>query len=235
MLRNFVQAGIPVLGIDPAPGPAAAAEKIGVTTLNEFFSKALAEKLAAEGKRADLVIANNVLAHVADTNGFVSGIARLLKPTGVAVLEVPYVRDLIEQTQFDTIYHEHLCYFSATSARALFKRHGLSLNKVERLSIHGGSLRLFVEPRERVETSVRELIAQEAREGMTFPTYHTSFTARVRQTLKELRAIIREVKTSGARLAAYGAAAKGAILLNALGAGDETIDFVVDRNPHKQG
>ncbi len=138
LLRNFVAAGVPVLGIDPSAGPAAAAGKIGVPTLCEFFTQALADKLVAEGRRADVILANNVLAHVADTNGFVAGIARLLKPDGAAVIEVPWVRNLIDGLQFDTIYHEHLCYFSVTAARELFARHGLHLNHVDVVAIHGG-------------------------------------------------------------------------------------------------
>ncbi len=146
LLRNFVQAGIPVLGIDPVPGPAEAAKKVGVPTLAEFFGQSLADRLVTEGKRADVVIANNVLAHVADTNGFVGGIATLLKDDGLAVIEVPYLRDLVDECEFDTIYHEHLCYFSVTALARLFSAHGLSLNRVEHYPIHGGSLRLFVEP-----------------------------------------------------------------------------------------
>jgi SAM-dependent methyltransferase len=235
LLKNFVRAGIPVLGVDPAPGPAAAAEKIGVRTLGRFFTRELAEDLVAHGHRADVVVGNNVLAHVADTNGFVAGIARILKPTGVAVIEVPYVRDLIDHTEFDTIYHEHLCYFSVSSARALFRRHGLFLNHVERLSIHGGSIRLYAEPRENIQTSVRELLTEERKLGIDTAAYYESFGERVQQTIRQLRSLLIMLDRSGKRLAAYGAAAKGAILLNAIGEPAQAIDFVVDRNTHKHG
>src|SRR6266508_6405208 len=144
LLRNFVEAGVPVLGIDPAPDQAAAANTNGVPTLAEFFGTELARELRSQGRRADVVIANNVMAHVPDLNGFVEGIAILLAEDGVAEIEVPYVRDLIYNLEFDTIYHEHLCYFSITALDTLFRRHGLSLERVQALPIHGGSLRLTV-------------------------------------------------------------------------------------------
>jgi SAM-dependent methyltransferase len=235
LLKNFVEAGVPVLGIDPARGPAEAARRIGVETLCDFFGERLAGELARQGKRADVVIGNNVLAHVADTNGFVRGIAELLADDGVAVIEVPYVRDLIEHCEFDTIYHEHLCYFSVTALDALFRRHGLHLNEVKRLPIHGGSLRLYVEPRERVGESVRRLLAEERAQGLDGFAYYADFGARVRALGDELRALLEGMKSQGKRIAAYGAAAKGSTLLNAFGLGRETLDFVVDRNVHKQG
>ena len=146
LLQYYAAAGIPVLGIDPAVGPVEAARKRGIPSLCEFFDSAFATSLREEGKRAHVLHANNVLAHVPDTNDFVKGIGILLADDGAAVIEVPYVKDLIDHCEFDTIYHEHLCYFSVSALDALFRRHGLSLNRVERLSIHGGSLRLFVEP-----------------------------------------------------------------------------------------
>jgi SAM-dependent methyltransferase len=161
LLQYFVEQGVPVLGIDPAEGPAKAAEQKGIPTRNTFFTKALAEELVAEGYRADVVLGNNVLAHVPDLNGFVEGIRTLLKPSGAAVIEVPYVRDLIDHCEFDTIYHEHLCYFSVTALDRLFRRHGMYLNDLRNLSIHGGSLRLYVEPRERVSDTVRQTLAAE--------------------------------------------------------------------------
>ncbi|HEY8470947.1 MAG TPA: class I SAM-dependent methyltransferase [Longimicrobiales bacterium] len=235
LLQYYQAAGIPVLGIDPAPGPARAAIERGIETLVEFFTLELADRLANEGKRADVIHANNVLAHVADTNGFVAGIARLLKPSGVAVIEVPYVRDLIDHCEFDTIYHEHLCYFSVTALTRLFARHGLSLNRVERVAIHGGSLRLFVEPVERVEQSVKQLLAEEEQLGLTRFDYYADFAARVRRVIESLQSLVRGLKREGKRIAAYGAAAKGTVLLNASGLGTEEIDFVCDRNIHKQG
>jgi SAM-dependent methyltransferase len=235
LLKNYVEAGIPVLGIDPAAGPAREAEKIGVRTLNTFFTAGLAQQLAAERRQADVVHGNNVLAHVADTNGFVGGIAALLKDTGVAVIEVPYVKDLIDHREFDTIYHEHLCYFSVTALDHLFRRHGLYLNEVKRLPIHGGSLRLYVEKVERVGPSVQELLALESAERVDRIDFYQDFARRVEQLKTDLLALLRGLKAQGRSIAAYGAAAKGATLINYVGIGTDLIDFVVDRNVHKQG
>jgi SAM-dependent methyltransferase len=235
LLKNYVEAGIPVLGIDPAAGPAAEAEKIGVPTLNTFFTVDLARQLAAEGRQADVIHGNNVLAHVADTNGFVAGIAILLRDSGVGVIEVPYVKDLIDHREFDTIYHEHLCYFSVTALDHLFRRHGLYLNEVERLPIHGGSLRLFVEKVERVGPSVRDLLALESAERVDRIDFYRDFARRVEQLRADLLALLRGLKAAGKTLAAYGAAAKGATLINYVGIGTDLVGFVVDRNVHKQG
>ena len=235
LLKNFVEHGIPVLGIDPADGPVRAALKIGVPTMCTFFGKDLALKLHNDGKQADVIIANNVLAHVADTNGFVEGIRILLAPDGVAVIEVPYVRDLIDHCEFDTIYHEHLCYFSATSVDHLFRRHDLFLNNVERLPIHGGSLRLYVGPKEDVQEPVRTLLAEEATLGVGKYPYYEDFSRKVVEIRTSMRELLSVLKASGHTIAAYGAAAKGAIMLNYIGAGTDMIDFVVDRNVHKHG
>jgi SAM-dependent methyltransferase len=235
LLKNYVEQGVPVLGIDPADGPAQAAERIGVPTLNTFFTVELARKLRAAGRQADVVHGNNVLAHVADTNGFVAGIGLLLKDSGVAVIEVPYVKDLIDHVEFDTIYHEHLCYFSVTALDRLFRSHGLYLNDVKRLSIHGGSLRLYVETRENVATAVRDLLALEKRERVDQFTYYRNFSERVQQLKVRLLALLRELKAQGKKIAAYGAAAKGSTLINYVGIGRDLIDFVVDRNVHKHG
>jgi hypothetical protein len=235
LLKNFVERGIPVLGIDPAPGPARAAEAAGIRTRCEFFTLDLARDLAAGGGRADVVIGNNVLAHVADTGGFLDGVAALLKDDGIAVIEVPYARDLIEGNEFDTIYHEHLCYFSVTSAVRLLGRHGLVLTAVRRLPVHGGSLRLYVARAGTPDDSVGALLAEEAALGMGGHAYYADFAARARRTAQALRDRLAALKRAGARLAAYGAAAKGATLLNYAGIGAETLDFVVDRNVHKHG
>ena len=235
LLKNYVEQGIPVLGVDPAEGPAKAAERIGVPTLRTFFTAELARKLRGEGRLADVVHGNNVLAHVADTNGFVAGIKLLLKDTGVAVIEVPYVKDLIDHVEFDTIYHEHLCYFSVTALDRLFRRHGLYLNDVRRLAIHGGSLRLYVEPRENVGTAVRELLALEGREGVDRFDYYRDFSHRVQRLKERLLALLHDLKAQNRRIAAYGAAAKGATLINYFGIGPALVDIVVDRNVHKQG
>jgi SAM-dependent methyltransferase len=235
LLQYYKADGVPVLGIDPAPGPVAAARAKGIDTLEAFFGLDFAKKLAAEGRRADVLHANNVLAHVADTNGFVAGIATLLKDDGVAVIECPYVKDLIEHGEFDTIYHEHLCYFSVTALRALFSRHGLYITRVVPLSIHGGSLRVFVEKQNRPEQSVHDYIESEQRLGLDRLDYYADFSNRVNQIRTELNELLQGLKQRKARIVGYGAAAKGTIMLNYVGIGQETLDFVADRNTHKQG
>ena len=235
MLRRFTEQGIPVLGIDPAQGPAKAAEAAGIPTLCTFFGKELAQRLRDEGKRADVIIANNVLAHVPDLNGLVEGICALLKDNGLAVIEVPYVKDLIEHCEFDTIYHEHHCYFSVTALVAVFRRHGLSLNQVEHYPIHGGSLRLYVSSKEEVGESVRSYLRDESDRGVTDGSYYRDFAARVQGIKDALIKMLHELKARRKRIAAYGAAAKGSTLLNYTGIGSNLVDFVVDRNVHKQG
>ncbi|MGH8302479.1 MAG: class I SAM-dependent methyltransferase, partial [Steroidobacteraceae bacterium] len=235
LLQYYRARGIPVLGIDPAPGPVAAARTRGVETLLAFFGLDLAHRLAADGRLADVIHANNVLAHVADTNGFVAGIAALLKEDGVAVIEVPYVKELIEHGEFDTIYHEHLCYFSVTALARLFERHGLVLNRVQPLAIHGGSLRLFVGPREREDRSVAEYLAAERQAGMDGFEYYAGFSRKVESIRSGLTELLGRLKREGARIAGYGAAAKGTILLNFAAVGGEVLEFVADRNVHKQG
>lgn len=235
LLQYYRARGIPVLGIDPAPGPVAAARARGIETLQAFFGLELARQLAAEGRHADIIHANNVLAHVADTNGFVAGIGTLLEEDGVAVIEVPYVKDLIDHGEFDTIYHEHLCYFSVTALTRLFQRHGLSLNRVEPLRIHGGSLRLFVGKRERSDRSVADHLEAERRAGVDRLEYYAGFSQRVGRIRSALTTLLAKLKRDGARIAGYGAAAKGTILLNFAGVGRELLEFVADRNVHKQG
>jgi SAM-dependent methyltransferase len=235
LLRNFVERGIPVLGIDPALGPAEAAETIGVPTLREFFGVPLASRLRSEEKHADVVIANNVLAHVPDLNGFVEGIETILADEGIAEIEVPYVRDLVEGLEFDTIYHEHLCYFSVTALDALFNRHGLSLNRVQRFPIHGGSLRLTVGRHSEERDTVRAYLAEEAAAGLDGFDYYRGFGDRVVEVQASLREMLGRLRGQRKRIAAYGAAAKGTILLNSSGIGAELIAFVADKSPHKQG
>lgn len=235
LLQFFAEAGIEVLGIDPAPGPAAVALENGVPTLVEFFGPEVAERLASEGVEADVLIGNNVLAHVPDQNAFVAAMATLLAPTGSIVMEVPYVRDLIEHTEFDTIYHEHHCYFSVRSLETLFARHGLYLNRVEHHPIHGGSLRFFASADPARQPSVDEYLAAEAIAGMDTIGYYQDFADRVDGVRIALNDLIDDLRRGGATVAAYGAAAKGAILLNYAGLDGEQIDYVVDRNPHKQG
>jgi SAM-dependent methyltransferase len=234
LLRHFLDRGIPVLGIDPA-GPGAAAQRKGIPTLNTFFTLELARELADQGRRADVVIANNVLAHVADLNGFVQGIRTILKPTGIASIEAPYLVDLVNKCEFDTIYHQHLCYFSVSALDRLFRRHDLFINDVRRLSIHGGSLRLYVEHRDAPQDSVRRLLAEEETTGVTCASYYRDFAARVRQIRISLLALLRNLRSQGRRIAAYGAAAKATTLLSYCSIDDRFLDYIVDLNPYKHG
>jgi SAM-dependent methyltransferase len=235
MLKNFVEHGIPVLGIDPAQGPAQAAQEAGINTLNTFFRLELARQLRQEGRLADVLIANNVLAHVADLNGFVEGIQTVLKDDGVAVIEAPYLVDLIEKREFDTIYHQHLCYFSVTALDRLFRRHGLFLNHIRRVSIHGGSLRLFIEKREQVQDTVKTLLEREAGEGIDRMGYYCAFADHVQEIRTSLMELLRRLKGEGKRIAAYGAAAKATTMLSFCGIDRSLVDFVVDLNPFKHG
>lgn len=235
LLKNYVAAGVPCLGIDPAEGPARAAVTAGVPTLCEFFTVELAEKLRGEGKTADIVHANNVLAHVADTNAFVKGIATLLKDDGTAVIEFPWVKDLIDHNEFDTIYHEHLCYFSVTAADKLMRRHGLYLNDIRRLSIHGGSLRLYVQKFEDVGPAVRDMLADEHKAGVNGLSYYRNFARGVEALKTALLDLLKRARSEGKTIVAYGAAAKGTTLINYVGIGKDLVDYVVDRNTHKHG
>jgi len=184
LLQFYRDAGVPVLGIEPATNIAEAARKRGIPTLDRFFGTELAGELVAKGTRADVMHANNVLAHVADLNGFVAGIARVLKPDGVAIIEVPYVRTMLEALEFDTIYHEHLCYFSLTALQALFQRHGLRAVDVEQLPIHGGSLRLFVQSRGEPSAAIRTILDEERAGGMDRVEFYSRFGERV-ESLRE--------------------------------------------------
>ena len=235
MLQTFAEQGIPVLGIDPAAGPAEAAQKAGIPTRCTFFSQDLANQLRQEGTQADVFLANNVLAHVPDLNGFVAGIATLLKETGVAVIEAPYVVDLVDHCQFDTIYHQHLCYFSVTALDQLFRRHGLFLNDIQRTSIHGGSLRLFVEPCEAVKDSVSSLLKMEVERGVDRIDYYLEFGDRVLEIKRSLLEILWALKKQEKRVVGYGAAAKATTLLSYFGINKTLLDYVVDLNQFKHG
>lgn len=236
LLKNYVEHKIPVLGIDPCKGPVEAALKIGVPTMRAFFGHDLAKQLAAEGKHADVIHANNVMAHVADLNGFIAGIATILKPTGSLVTESPYVRDLIDHCEFDTIYHEHLCYYGVTSLKNLYARHGLYINDIERLSTHGGSIRQYVSKTPGESQIVKDLLAEEKKLGIDrYGSYYESFSTRVQTIRESMLKILRDLKLQGKRVAAYGASAKGSTMLSYLNAGPELIEFVVDRNVHKHG
>ena len=237
LLRHYVDAGVPVLGIEPARNIADVAVAAGIPTLCEFFGHELALGLVRKGVRADVVHANNVLAHVPDLRGFVAGIAEVLTPSGCAVIEAPYVKDLLDGCEFDTIYHEHLCYFSVTALDALFRAHDLRLESVERIPVHGGSLRVTVRRAgwARPDASVAALLDEERAWGVTDEGAYLSFAAEVLRVKRRLRAMLARLKNDGASIAAYGAAAKGSTLLNTFGIGHETLDFVADASPHKQG
>ncbi len=235
LLKNYVEKGIPVLGIDPADGPVKAAREIGVETIHDFFGKALAEKLAGEGKKADIIHGNNVLAHVADTNGIVAGIAALLKDDGVTSIECPYIRPLIEHNEWDTIYHEHLCYFSVTALDNLFRRHGLYINDIVELETHGGSIRIHAQKFEDRQEGFTRLLAEEQRLGIDTFDYYADFGHKVMDTRDKLRGLLEDLKGQGHRIAGYGAAAKGATLINYVGIGTDMVEYVCDRNHHKQG
>jgi len=237
LLQYYKQAGIPVLGIEPAVNVARVAEdERGIRTMSEFFGSEMARRLADQGERADVIHAHNVLAHVPDLNGFVEGLRLVLKDDGVCVIEVPYVKDLVDRCEFDTIYHEHLSYFSITALSRLFERHNLLIQNVERLPIHGGSLRLFVSKAGAVQNlAVRELLEEEFGWGVDSIEFYRDFAARVERLKSTLRNFISRLKEQNQRVAAYGAAAKGSTLLNYFQIGRETLDFVVDRSTHKQG
>jgi SAM-dependent methyltransferase len=237
LLQFYRRAGIPVLGIEPASNIARVARERGVETLEEFFGAQLADRLAATGRRADVIHANNVLAHVADLNGVVHGFRKLLKDEGVAVVEVPYVKDMIDGGEFDTIYHEHLCYFSLTALDRLFRRHGLVIEDVERLAIHGGSMRIYARPAAAAapRASVYGLLAAEEAWKVGDWHFYQRFGSEVARVRENLSALLSTLKRDGKRIAAYGASAKGSTLLNYFGIGRDILDFVVDRSTVKQG
>ena len=236
-LQYFQQADIPVLGIEPAHNIAKVAEERGIRTVCEFFGAELAERLADQGRRADVILANNVMAHIPDINGVVEGIGRFLAPTGALVMETPYIHDLLTHHEFDTIYHEHFFYYSLTALAALFRRHGLAAERVERIPIHGGSIRVTVvhEGHEGDAPSVRAMLDEEAAWGVGRLEPYRRFAQQVSGLRQELRALLAGLKAEGKRIAAYGAAAKGSTLLHYMGIDGDVVDFVVDRSPHKQG
>ena len=242
LLQYYHRAGIPVLGIEPAENIARVArETREVRTISEFFGTDLARKLVAMGHRADVIHAHNVLAHVADVNGFVVGLRELLKDDGVAVLEVPYVKDMIDNSEFDTIYHEHLCYFSLTALDNLFRRHALLIEDVKRLALHGGTLRIHARredgrPRAASQgpSRVDRLLKEEAAWVGDY-TFYRQFAQKVEGLREELLALLKKLKAENRRIAVYGASAKGSTLMNYFGLGSEMLDFVVDRSTIKQG
>lgn len=236
LLQHYVTAGVPVLGIDPARNVAETAIARGIPTLVDFFGCRLAGELRAEGRRADVIHANNVLAHVPDVNGVVAGMGHVLKDDGVAVIETPYVRDLVERTEFDTIYHEHLYYYSVASLRAIFNRNSMELVRVERIPMHGGSLRAFgAPPGTGPDETVERLLEEEDELGVAGFDYYRDLAVRVDDLRGRLCDLLASLKADGRSIAAYGAAAKGTVLLNAFEIGSDVLDFVADRSPHKQG
>jgi SAM-dependent methyltransferase len=238
LLQHFAARGIPVLGVEPARNVAAAAVARGVPTRVEFFGRELARELAAEGVRPDLVIGNNVLAQVPDLNGFVAGIATVLAPGGTVTIEVPHVLRLLEEGQYDTIYHEHFSYFSLSTARRIFHAHGLELVDVEELPTHGGSLRIHARhahERPKVDPRVTELLAREEAAGLLRVETYTSFGRRVEESKRKLLDFLVQTKREGRSIVGYGAPGKGNTLLNYCGIRTDFLDYTVDRNPYKHG
>ena len=237
LLQYFQEKGIPSLGIEPAANIAKVAREKGIDTRVEFFSKALADTLVEEGKQADLILGNNVFAHVPDVNDFVAGIATLLKTNGVAALEFPWGHEMVQHLEFDTIYHEHVYYFNAVALVPLFQRHGLEIFRIEKLPIHGGSLRIHASKAgtRTVESSVDAIIEEETASGASSPVYYEEFSRAVVALKKNLLDLLARLKSQGHSIAAYGASAKGSTLLNYCGIGRETLSFIVDRSTYKQG
>jgi SAM-dependent methyltransferase len=238
LLRHYRQAGVPVLGIEPAQNIATVAiTRHDIPTRTEFFTIDLAQRLRSEGLRADIFHAHNVLAHVPDLNGFVAGIRHILKDDGLVVLEVPYIKDLLDHCEFDTIYHEHLCYFSLTALADCFRRHRLLIADVRRVAIHGGSLQLRVVLEESGAPSqkVQQLLTEEAAWGVGRLASYLAMARQVMELKTALCDLLAGLKKRGYRLAAYGAAAKGSTLLNYCGIGRDILDFIVDRSAVKQG
>jgi SAM-dependent methyltransferase len=239
LLQYFVEKGIPVLGIEPAANVAEAAIKKGVPTLIKFFGSTLARELSVSGKQADLVVGNNVLAHVPALNDFVAGLKIILKPQGVITLEFPHLMRLMSGNQFDTIYHEHFSYFSFFTVNKILASHGLKIFDVEELSTHGGSLRIYAAHQEDssrlTSPRVHELLRREEGFGLTrLATYH-AFAAQVKASKREILAFLIQAKETGRQIVGYGAPAKGNTLLNYCGIRTDFLDYTVERNPHKQG
>lgn len=238
LLQHFAPLGVPVLGVEPAANVAKVAVDKGVPTVVDFFGTRLARDLLDQGKAADLIIGNNVLAQVPDLNDFVAGMRDLLKPEGVITLEFPHLQRLIEENQFDTIYHEHFSYFSLITTQILAARHGLKLIDVEELPTHGGSLRVYLarEGSQRTATpAVADLIAREERLGFRKLETYSTFGEQVKRTKRRLLSFLIKAKDDGKTICGYGAPGKGNTLLNYCGIGPDFLDFTVDRNPYKHG
>lgn len=237
LLQFFKQAGIPVLGIEPARNVATAAEAKGIPTLSEFFGTTLASRLVRDGRQADLLVANNVMAHVPDLNDFCAGLRQALKPQGVLTIEFPHLLRLIEECQFDTIYHEHFSYFSFATACRVLAHHGLIVHDVEQLPTHGGSLRVhagLATAARTVHSRVTSLLADEHRAGLDQLETYGSFAERVKKTKRDLLTFLIGAKNQGKQVVGYGAPAKGNTLLNYCGIRSDLLEYTVDRSPHKQ-
>jgi 2-polyprenyl-3-methyl-5-hydroxy-6-metoxy-1,4-benzoquinol methylase len=239
LLQHFVNRGVPVLGIEPAANVAAVAVKKGIPTLVKFFGRQIAQELAAEGKKADLIAGANVLAQVPDVNDFVAGLKILLKPQGVITIEFPHLMRLMESNQFDTVYHEHFSYFSLISSEAIFAAHGLTIFDVDEIPTHGGSLRVYA--RNTADTThpetprLKSLRQREIDGGFTSLEHYFTFTEKVKETKRKLLEFLIAAKRQGKHIAGYGAPGKGNTLLNYCGIRSDFIDFTVDRNTYKQG
>jgi SAM-dependent methyltransferase len=239
LLQNFVARGIPVLGIEPAANVAEVAKGKGINTKVLFFGEKTARDLREDGWSADLIIGNNVLAHVPDLNDFVRGLKLLLKPNGLVTMEFPHLLQLMEQNQFDTIYHEHFSYFSFLAVERVFAQHGMKLFDVEELSTHGGSLRIYAchedDAAKPVEARAKELKSREEALGFDQLGHYLSFGPQVEATKRKLLMFLIAARQDGKRVVGYGAPAKGNTLLNYCGVRTDFVDYTVDRSPHKQG
>jgi SAM-dependent methyltransferase len=237
LLQYVKQRGIPCYGIEPTKSTASAAREKGIRVVEAFFGKALASELAGKGQQADLIVANNVLAHVPDINDFTGGVAILLKPDGVATFEFPYLLNLVRENQFDTIYHEHYSYLSLTAIERIFRVNGLAIIDLEHLPTHGGSIRVFAQRAAegaKPRAVVKAMLTAEQQEGVNGVAFYSGFQSRAEAVRNELIAFLREQKSSGRKVGAYGAAAKGNTLLNFAGINSELLPYVADRSPSKQ-
>lgn len=239
LLQYFKEGGIPVLGIEPAENVAKAAQDKGIPTISKFFGTQTAGELVTEGKYADLLLGNNVLAHVPDINDFVKGLKIILKPNGVITIEFPHLMRLMDENQFDTIYHEHFSYFSLITVDKIFASHGLTLFDVDELSTHGGSLRIYArhtdDASKQVGKKISDLKNSEEVLGFTHLEHYFSFSEKVKETKRKILTFLIEAKRNGKTVAGYGAPAKGNTLLNYCGIRTDFIEYTVDRSPHKQG
>lgn len=239
LLQYVAQAGIPCYGIEPTASTAAAAKAKGLDIVECFFGMELATQLAMQGRQADLIAANNVLAHVPDINDFVAGFATLLKPQGVATFEFPHLMRMVEQNQFDTAYHEHYSYLSLTAVQRIFKTNGLTVFDVQELPTHGGSLRVFAQRldcgQRGTTPAVQQVLAQERSAGMGDPAYYLAFQERAEHIKNQLLRFLLQARKTGKSIGAYGAAAKGNTLLNFAGVRPDLLPYVIDRSPGKRG